>query len=62
MKIVVDTNRIIAALIKDGTTRKILFHKGFEFVTPDFNLTEIYKHKLELLEKTFLQKYKDTQQ
>ena len=35
MKIVIDTNRIIAAFVKDGTTRKILLNKAFEFVTPD---------------------------
>ena len=38
MKIVIDTNRIIAALIKDGVSRKILFDKRFEFVTPDYSL------------------------
>lgn len=54
MKIVIDTNRIIAALVKDSTTRKILFDKRFEFVTPDYTLTEIHKHKDELKEKTGL--------
>lgn len=48
MKIVADTNRIIAALVKDSTTRKILFDKSFEFATPDYTITEIYEHKDEL--------------
>ncbi len=34
MKITVDTNRIIAALVKDSTTRAILFDDNFKFVTP----------------------------
>ncbi len=41
MKIAVDTNRVIAALVKDSTTRKILFDRNFEFVTADCTITEI---------------------
>lgn len=44
MKIVIDANRIIAALIKQSTTRDILFDGAFEFVTPDFALSEIEEH------------------
>jgi predicted nucleic acid-binding protein len=51
MKIVIDTNRIIAAMIKDGVSRSILFSKNFEFVTPDFSLDEISKHKDEIIKK-----------
>ena len=54
MKILADTNRIIAALIKEGTTRHILFDENFEFVTPDYTLTEINNHKEELQRKTKL--------
>jgi len=32
MKIVIDSNRVIAALIKESTTREILFDKNFEFI------------------------------
>ena len=35
MKIVIDNNRVVAALVKDSTTRQILFDKMFEFVSPD---------------------------
>ncbi len=45
MRIVIDTNRIIASLIKDGTSRKILFSEDIEFITPDFSLQEIEKYK-----------------
>lgn len=48
MKVVVDTNRIIASLIKDGTTRKILLDGNFEFITPDYTITEINEHRDEL--------------
>lgn len=54
MKIAVDTNRIIAALVKDSTTRKILFDRNFEFTTPDCTITEIQEHKEELKAKTNL--------
>ena len=35
MKILVDANRIIAALVKQSTTRDILLDEAFEFVSPD---------------------------
>ncbi len=56
MKVLVDTNRIIAALIRKGTTRDILFDENFEFVTPDFTITEIKEHEDELRKKTKLTK------
>ncbi|MBI5391221.1 PIN domain-containing protein [Candidatus Woesearchaeota archaeon] len=54
MKVLVDTNRIIAALVKAGRTRDILFDEHFEFFTPDYTLTEIREHESELLKKTKL--------
>ena len=54
MRIVIDTNRIIAALIKEGTARDILFDPYFEFLTPDYTLVEIEEHIEELKEKTRL--------
>lgn len=51
MKILIDTNRIIAALAKDGTTRDILLDEFFEFVTPEHTITEIEEHKDELKRK-----------
>src|SRR3989344_8827415 len=54
MKILIDTNRIIAALSKQGTTREILFDDFFEFVTPDHTISEIEKHKEEIKKKTKL--------
>lgn len=54
MKILADTNRIIAALIKEGTSRDILFDENFEFITTDYTITEIRNHKDELKRKTKL--------
>ena len=54
MKILVDTNRIIAALVQESTTRDILFDENFEFVTPDYTRIEIEEHKEELRKKTKL--------
>ena len=56
MRILIDTNRIIAALVKSGTTRDIIFDENFEFVTPDYTITEIREHENELLKKTKLTK------
>ena len=52
MKIVIDGNRVIAALIRESTTRKIIFDKNFEFITPDFILSEIDAHKELIIEKS----------
>lgn len=56
MKIVIDANRIIAALVKQSTTRDILFDEAFEFVTPDHSLSEIDEHREELQQKAKLTK------
>jgi len=54
MKVLIDTNRIIAALIKEGTTRSILLDDFFEFVTPDHTLSDIDKYKKEIEKKAKL--------
>ncbi len=51
MKIVIDANRIIAAVIKNSTTRLILTDENFEFITPDFTITELEEHKEEIKTK-----------
>lgn len=52
MKILVDSNRLMAALIKDSINRKIILSNVFNFYTPDFTLTEINKHKTYLVKKS----------
>lgn len=50
--LVIDTNKIIAALIKDSLTRKIILHN--RFITPDFTLKEIKKYTDLILKKSGL--------
>ena len=52
MKIVVDSNRVIASLLKDRTTREILYNRIFDFVAPEFIKVEILKYKKDLMSKT----------
>jgi len=54
MEIVVDTNVIISALLKEGLTRKIIFLAPFEMYTVPFAKSEIEKHKDKLLDKSGL--------
>lgn len=54
MRLVLDANRLFAALIKDSIARKILFHPSLEFIAPDYILVELSNHKKELLKKSKL--------
>ncbi len=56
MNLVVDTNRIIAALIKDSISRKILFSGKFMFITLDLSKKEIEKHKDYIIKKADISK------
>ena len=49
MRIVIDTNVIIAALLKDSTVRKLLLERENEFFMPEYALTEIRKYKHEII-------------
>ncbi|MBS3128740.1 PIN domain-containing protein [Candidatus Woesearchaeota archaeon] len=51
MKLVVDSNIIIAALIKDSVTRKLLTHLDAELFTIKITEQEIKKYKEELCKK-----------
>ncbi|MHA2248355.1 MAG: putative toxin-antitoxin system toxin component, PIN family [Candidatus Hodarchaeales archaeon] len=44
MKLVIDTNIIISALIRKGITRKMLFFPGLKLVTPEITFKEIKNH------------------
>ncbi len=54
MILVTDTNRIIAALIKDSLSRKIIYSDKFILLAPSFAKTEVENNKREILEKTNL--------
>jgi predicted nucleic acid-binding protein len=45
MKLVVDTNRIIAAVLRDGMTRKLLRSDSYKFCTVTAVLVSLAKHK-----------------
>jgi len=51
MILVIDTNRIIAALIKDSTSRYIILSDKIEFVSIHFGTNEVNKYKNEIIEK-----------
>ena len=52
MKVIIDSNRVIAALIKYSTTREILFSDNFEFIAPDSITVEVNKYKDIIIEKS----------
>jgi len=54
MNIVVDTNRFISALIKEGTTRKIILGTKDTLLFPELEFQEIYDHKEYILQKSGL--------
>lgn len=41
MNLVIDANILVAALLKDATTREILFEENLEFFAPECLLTEL---------------------
>ena len=52
MKIVVDVNIILSALIKDSITRRIILDSGFEFYFPENSLHKIRKYQNYIIEKS----------
>jgi predicted nucleic acid-binding protein len=51
MKLVIDTNSIIASLIKDSLSRRIIFSPVIQFITPDYTLKEITNYKKMICKK-----------
>ena len=51
MRLVVDTNIIMAALIKNSVSRKIIISGKLELVTAGFAIEELKGHKKEILDK-----------
>ncbi len=45
MTIIIDTNVLIALLIKRGTVREIIINNPGEFVTPEWCFEELWEHK-----------------
>ena len=56
MRIVVDTNRILSALLKEGTDRKIISSQNIDFFSLGYALDEIENHMDYIIGKSGLPK------
>jgi len=54
MKIIIDVNVILSALIKDSMERKILIYSGLDFYFPKSSLDKINKYRDYVLKKSKL--------
>ena len=54
MKVILDVNIILSALIRDSTTRKIILNSEFDFYFPEPSLHKIRKYENYILEKSGL--------
>ena len=54
MKLVIDTNTIISALIKKGISRRIIVTPFINYLTPDYTLQEISKYEKLICKKAKL--------
>ena len=54
MKIILDVNVILSAMIRDSTTREIILNSGFDFYFPEPSLYKLKKYKGYVLEKSRL--------
>src|SRR3989344_6850908 len=52
MDLVIDANVLFSVLIKDSFAYNLLFSGSLHLFTPEYILTELEKHKEELLKKT----------
>ena len=52
MKLVIDANVIISALVKEGKTAELLINPTLQLYAPEFILNEIEKYANQILEKT----------
>jgi predicted nucleic acid-binding protein len=54
MKLVIDTNRIMAGLLKQSTSREIIIDDHFFLYAPDYIETELFRHREYLMKKANL--------
>jgi len=54
MKLVIDTNIVISALIRDSTTRRLIMYPGLDLISPEYLHMELQKYDTELIELTGL--------
>jgi len=51
MKLVIDTNILISAMLRDSTTRRILLSASIEFLTAGYSIQEVMEHLEEVCKK-----------
>ncbi|HLC79822.1 MAG TPA: PIN domain-containing protein [archaeon] len=56
MAYTVDTNIVVAAILRKGDTRRIIFSKNFELYSPDRLEHEVLKHSEEFMKKANMTK------
>ncbi|MEK6868515.1 MAG: PIN domain-containing protein [Nanoarchaeota archaeon] len=56
MRLVVDSNRFIAALIKDGLSRTIISSRNLSFYSPSYVLEEVEKYLPYIIKKSRMSK------
>ena len=54
MYVVLDTNVLFSALIKDSITRKLILDYDEVFLFPDYIFDELEKHKDEIVQKSMM--------
>ncbi len=56
MRLVIDTNVIFSALLRDGKTRDVLMREDIETYVPEFFFTELMNHEEMILQKSNMDK------
>jgi predicted nucleic acid-binding protein len=56
MRVIIDSNILFSALIKNSKTRRLILDYSGKFLFPNFIFTELNKHKIYLLKKSKLSK------
>jgi predicted nucleic acid-binding protein len=56
MRIVIDSNVLFSALIKDSTARRLIFEHDEPYLFPAYIIDELERHKDELIEKSHMDK------
>lgn len=51
IKVVIDTNVFMSALMKDSLTREIIVNSRYLFLFPEYEFQEIYKYKDDIIKK-----------
>lgn len=57
MRLVIDTNVLISALVADSKTRELIIDSNHKLYSPDYLLSEIRKYEEELIEKSGLREH-----